>query len=40
MIALLAVVGATLGLGLLWSGALLVLWGLWELAAAPFRRDP
>lgn len=37
VIVLAAVVGTALGLGLLWSGALLVLWVLWELVSAPFR---
>jgi hypothetical protein len=40
VIVLAAVVGSALGLGLLLSGALLVLWALWELLSAPFRRDP
>jgi len=39
VILLLEVVGALFGLGLLGSGALLVLWALWELVSAPLRRD-
>lgn len=39
MVILAALAGSALGLGLLGSTGLLILWALWELLSAPFRRD-
>ena len=39
MTLLLAAAGAVLGVWLVASGAFELAWGLWELLAAPFRRD-
>lgn len=39
MTLLLAVIGAALGLGLIWEALLLLLWALWSLLSTPFRDD-